>query len=306
MSSYLEKQSNAFRGTLASAATKISNPSTNKPSAISKPSVAASLAPGSPSPSVASDANTPSSKRKREAAPDIPYSQPQLTGYGLDLKTNMAFAVDYLKQKRQPKTIQDIIDHLSLRVSEDHLKELQEGLRRHPRVDFKPDPKASERTWLSGQYSHRPIIPGVKDETSLLAHLQRKSDASGLSVKDLKDGWPDCDPVLTEMEKAHKILVTRTKKDSTAKNVWIDDPSLHHAVEPEFHAMWSHTPIPSLEDMHRKLASVGVKPTSEDPGAIVQQINKPKAQKKRAGNRKGKTTNSHMAHLMNDYSDKRR
>ena len=59
--------------------------------------------------------------------------------------------------------------------------------------------------------------------------------------------------------------------------------------------------------MHRKLTSVGQKPTSEDPRKAKEgQANKPKVQKRRKGNRIGKATNVHMAHLMQDYSGMRR
>lgn len=299
MSSYLEKQSSAFRGTLASAASKLSNPSTVK---------AASLAPPSPSPSAASDSTTPTAKRKRDAAPDVPFSQPQLTGYGAEVKTQMTFAVDYLKKKGEAKSITDIIDHLSLRsYSDEHKKELSDGLRGHPRVEWKPDTSLSEQTWKTGTYAHRPLIPGVRDATSLLAHLQRKTDASGVCVKDLKDGWPDCEDTLTSLERQHKVLVVRTKKDNLPRYVWADDSSLQHKVQPEFQVMWHRVPLPSLDDMHRKLVSVGQKPTSEDPRKTAQGLgNKPKTQKKRAGKRAGKATNVHMAHLMQDYSNLRR
>lgn len=304
MSSYLDKQSSAFKGTLASAAAKLSNPSSNK--AVTK---AASLAPPSPSPSAASDAaTTPTAKRKRDAAPEVPFSQPQLTGYGAEVKTQMTFAVEYLKKKGDPKTITEIIDHLSLRGYDDeHKRELAEGLRGHPRVEWKPDGSLSEQTWKTGKYAHRPIIPDVKDSTSLLAHLQRKTDASGVSVKDLKDGWPDCEDTIARLEQAHKILVVRTKKDNFPRYVWPNDPSLHHSVQSEFQIMWHRVPLPSLDDMHRKLVSVGQKPTSEDPRkTAVNQGNAQKKQKKRAGKRVGKATNVHMAHLMQDYSNLRR
>ncbi|KJZ78487.1 hypothetical protein HIM_01878 [Hirsutella minnesotensis 3608] len=305
MSSYLEKQSSAFRGTLASAATKISNPSSVKASI---PSVkASSLAPPSPSPSAASDSNTPTAKRKRDVAPDVPFSQPQLTGYGSEVKTQMTFAVEYLKKKGDAKTITDIIDHLSLRsFDEEHKKGLVDGLRRHPRIEWRPDASLSEQTWKTGVYLHSPIIPGVKDGTSLLAYLQRKTDASGISVKDLKDGWPDCEETLASLERQHKILVVRTKKDNLPRFVWLDDPSLQNSVQPEFQSMWHRVPLPSLDDMHRKLVSVGQKPTSEDPRKAMQGVAKPKAQKKKAGKKVGKATNVHMAHLMQDYSNLRR
>ncbi|KAG6001303.1 hypothetical protein E4U21_004517 [Claviceps maximensis] len=300
MSSYLERQSSAFRGTLASAAAKLSNPGSLSAGK------ATSLAPPSPSPSAASDSATPTAKRKRDMVPEVPFSQPQLTGYGAEVKTQMAFAVEYLKKKADQKTITDVIDHLSLRgYSEEHKRELAEGLRGHPRIDWRPDASLSEQTWKTGMYTYRPVIVGVKDGTSLLAYLQRKTDASGVSVKDLKDGWPDCEETLASLEKQHKILVVRTKKDNFPRFVWADDSSLHQQVQPEFCAMWHRVPIPSIEDMHRKLVNVGQKPTSEDP-LKIQQANKPKAQKKRASKRGGKATNVHMAHLLQDFSHIRR
>ncbi|KAH8170374.1 TFIIE beta subunit core domain-containing protein [Sarocladium implicatum] len=304
MSSYLEKQSSAFKGTLASAASKLSNPK-QQPTTTTTTS---KLAPPSPSPSAPSEANTPSAKRKRDAAPEVPYSQPGLTSYGGELATNMTFAVDYLKQKREQKSLRDIISHLSLRIPDETKRALSVMLRKHPRVSWKPDPSLpdNEQTWQTGMYSHCPIIQNVNDATSLLGYLQRKTDASGVSVKDLKDGWPDCEPTLAAMEKDHKILVVRTKKDNTARFVWADDPSLHYSVESDFINMWHRVPLPSVDDMHGKLLSVGQKPTSADPRKIAEQAAKPKQQKKRAGKRIGKATNTHMQHLLQDYSNMRR
>ncbi|OAA52600.1 Transcription initiation factor TFIIE, beta subunit [Beauveria brongniartii RCEF 3172] len=300
MSSYLEKQSAAFKGTLASAASKLSNPMSVK---------AAALAPPSPSPSAASDGATPTptAKRKREAHPEV-YSQPQLTGYGVDVKSHMKFAVDFLKARGAPKSMKDIIDHLSVRnTTDEHKQELAEGLRGHPRVEWRPDTSLSEQTWRTGTYSYRAVVPGVTDATSLLAFLQRKTDASSLAVRDLKDGWPDCEDTLARLEAQHKILVTRTNRENFPRHVWLDDASLHHAIQPEFQALWRRVQIPSVDDMHRKLTNASLKPTSEDPRKMAAAAgNKPKAQKKRASKRGGKQTNVHMTHLLQDYSNLRR
>lgn len=315
--SYLEKQNSLFRGSLASAASKISNPSTAKAAAAaaaaatktSSAAASTALAPPSPSPSAASDTNTPSAKRKRDGAPPgETWSQPQLTGYGSEVKTQMTFAVEHLKKKGEPRAVNEILGFLSLtNHPEEHKRELIESLRGHPRVDWKPDASLSEQTWRTGTYEHRPIIPGVKDGTSLLAHLQRKTDASGVSVRDLKDGWPDCEDTLAALEAEHKVLVVRTKKDNFPRFVWPNDASLHHTVEAEFQSMWHRVPIPSLDDMHRKITAAGLKPTSDDPHkANLGQPNKAKQQKKRAGKRIGKATNVHMQHLMQDYSNLRR
>ncbi|KFH46350.1 Transcription initiation factor IIE subunit beta-like protein [Hapsidospora chrysogenum ATCC 11550] len=301
MPSFLERQSNAFKGSLASAASKLSNPSSTKPAASS------TLAPASPSAQSATSETTPTAKRKRDVKTTEVWSQPQLTGYGAEVKTQMAFAVDYLKKKGEPKTSDEIIDHLSLhRFTEEHKRELVEGLRGHPRVEWRPDADLTEQTWKTGRYVYRPIITDVKDKTSLLAHLQRKTDASGVSVKDLKDGWPDCEDALAELERVHKVLVVRTKKDNFPRFVWANDSSLHHDVQPEFKSMWARVQLPSVDDMHRKLVSVGQKPTSEDPRKAVQTGPAKKQQKRRAGKRSGKSTNEHMSHLLLNYSDMRK
>jgi hypothetical protein len=187
----------------------------------------------------------PSGTRLQDVPPGETWTLPQLTGYGSEVKTQMTFAVEHLKKKGEPRAVNDILGFLSLtNHPEEHKRELIESLRGHPRVDWKPDASLSEQTWRTGTYEHRPIIPGVKDGTSLLAHLQRKTDASGVSVRDLKDGWPDCEDTLAALEAEHKVLVVRTKKDNFPRFVWPNDPSLHHTVEAEFQSMWHRVPIP--------------------------------------------------------------
>ena len=301
MSSFLEKQQAAFKSNLASAAAKLGNPSSSAGSTAAT-TKASTLAPPSPSPSAHSDTNhTPTAKRKRDAIPDIPYSQPAITGFGNELKTQMTFAIDYLKTKGGTKTAKDIISHLSLmHHAEEHRSELIIKLRAHPRVEWKSDSKLSEQTWESGTFAYEPVIPGVKDETSLLAMLQKKKDFEGVPVKSLKDGWPDCELTLAEMERTHKILVTRTKKDSTPRHVWQDDVSLHYRIDPEFVTMWSRVRLPSVVDMHSKLTAVGQKPTGDDP-LLIQQVEMKKQPKKKKAKKLTKVTNTHMAGILKNY-----
>jgi transcription initiation factor TFIIE subunit beta len=309
--SFLEKQSSVFKNSLASAASKLSNAktatTTSSTTGAGSISSLAPPAPASPTPSATSDGATPTAKRKRDAVTEV-YSQPALTGFGHDVKTNTTFAIVYLKAKGEGKTAVDVLGHLNmLNSGEDTIRELVDILRRHNKIDWRPDPNLTEQTPMSGTYSYRPLVPGVRDGESLLAYLQRKTDASGVLVKELKDGWPDCEDTIARLERQHRVVVSRTQKDGLMRGVWLNDPSLHHNVQPEFVAMWHRVPLPSLDDMHRKLVSVGQKPTSDDPlKAKEGGPAKPKAQKKRAGKRAGKATNVHMAHLMQDYSSLRR
>lgn len=212
-----------------------------------------------------------------------------------------------------------VLGHLSLdREPESFRRQVVERMRHHPRITWRPDPTAKtskpsvvggngdDDDWQTGTYEHLPIIPNVKDRTSLLQHLQRRTDAQGVSVKDLKDGWPDCEAALTALEREHRILVVRTKKDNHPRMVWLDDPSLCHAVEPEFQALWHRVEVPAVDDIVRKLAAAGQKPTSEDPRLRDIAAPKEKKQKKRAQRRTGKSTNTHMEHLLKDYSHMKR
>lgn len=307
MPSYLDKMASNFQSTLTSAAGKISNPSTHKAASTSggtpKPST---LTPGSPALSQLSDGGTPRGAKRKRDVPDIPYSQPQLTGYGAEVKTQMAFAVEYLKKKGTEKSLLDIVGHLSLlSQSSEHKKQLAEGLRRHPRVEWKPDATLKEQNWQTGKYKHRPLIPGVTDGVSLQAYLQKKTDSSSTAVRDLKDGWFDCEDTLAELEGQHQLLVVRTKKDNVPRYVWADDPSLFHKVDQEFQNMWTRVQLPSVDDMHRKLTSIGQKPTNDDPRKAKEAAKQKQQQKKRTKKRIGKVTNVHMQHLMQDFSGRR-
>jgi len=304
MSSYLESQRAAFKGALNSAASKIQT---------KKPTIPVPRPPASPSPSIGSTTSrnepattsTPPGKRKRT---DIVYSQPENTSFGDQIGTQMHFALTYLREKNGPKSLDDILGHLSLMKHGEQYKEtFAEMIRRHPRVEFIPQPDVTEQKWNMGKYTYRPIIPGVKDKTSLLKFLQNRKDASGVAVKDLKDGWPDCEPALAELEKLHKVLVIRTKKENNPKHVYLDDPSLSSEIDSEFKNMWLRVPIPKPEELPRKLQAVGQKPTSDDPtagGKIV--AAKPKPQKKRTTKRVGKVTNTHMEGVLKDFSHLKR
>lgn len=305
MSSYLQKQQEAFRGNVISASSKISNKRTlgaNDAQPTSAPS---------PSPSNASTTskNEPIRDKKRKAEPpatNIVYSQPADTGYGTDMLTQVQYIIKYLKDKGEAKTFKDILGYLGLpafSLTEPKKRILAGILRQHPRIKWKPDPTNNNHDWDGGLFEHRPTI-NVRNSTELLAYLQKKVDAQGVSVKDLKDGWDKAEEGITQLEREHKVLVTRTKKDNHARMVWADDPSLYHPIDLEFANMWKGMELPSPDDVVTRLIAQGQKPASDDPAKRVKQAPKPKEKKKRAGRAGGKTTNTHMQHLLKDYPEK--
>jgi transcription initiation factor TFIIE subunit beta len=275
------------------------------------------LQPPSPSPSNASNAShggTPSKRLKREegrkrmrdqATPTPAAIAASQTSHGDELLTKLSYAVDFLKAKGAPKTLQEILDHLTLQhASEKQQRQFASLMKKnHPAINFVPAAKSNDQGgWRLGSYEFRAKIPGVKSKTTLLEYLQRKTDASKLDVKLLKDGWPDCDKDIDELEAAHKILVVRTKKDGHAKYIWSDQPSLFHPVDPEFRVMWQRVKLPDLDDIVRKLTAVGQKPASEDPRLKAKITEKAAKPKRKVNRSKKRQTNEHMNGILKDYS----
>ncbi|EJT80875.1 hypothetical protein GGTG_00868 [Gaeumannomyces tritici R3-111a-1] len=279
--------------------------------------------PPSPSPSVASTtsaapggggggggtATTPTKKQKRDSAAPI-FSQPANTGFGTDVGTNIIYIVEYLKKEGgAPRTLDDLLAHVGLtRVDERKMREVRDRLLTHTKVKYNPEtepPAGADpaESWRRGTYEHCPTLPGVKDEHALLAHLRSLRQAQGLAVKDIKDGWADCEKAIDRMEAEHKLLVVRAKKGGLARSVWIDDPALNHDVDDEFKILFHRVEMPAAEDMVRKLTQVGQKPTSEDPRLKIQAVEK--KQKKKSARRSGaQRTNTHMAHLLEKFNQK--
>jgi transcription initiation factor TFIIE subunit beta len=308
--SYLEKQQSLFKASLSSASSKLAN----KKAAASASTTKAS--PPSPATSIGSttsrnDAGTPSTaatgtKRKRQ---DIVYSQPETTGSGTEIGTNVVYALHYLQGRQlETKTVQAILGHLSLLTRDDVFKEqFVENLRLNPQVEFHPAEGVTEQKWHSGHYQYRPKIPGVRDKASLLKFLQMRRESNGVEVKHLKDGWSECEAPLGELEGQHKILLIRTKKEGVPKHVYPDDPALTHGVEDEFKKMWMRVAVPKVDELPRKLVAVGQKPASADPtaGGAKAPVKK-KEQKRRAARKMGKVTNAHMQDILKDFSGARR
>lgn len=292
MSNYLEKEAAKFKARLQKVAPNISNKRTFADSTATP--VPPSQVKSTPSPSKADK------KPQRDAQPTV-FSQPRDSGYGTDSFTQVTYIIDYLKKKGEPKTFKDILDYMSLHnLDEQKQKNLAAILRKHGRIEWIPDVKKKVQAWDAGTFRHKPLI-AVRTKDELLAYLQKKADFQGVQVKELKDGWPDCEDAITELEQAHNLLVTRTKKDGHARMVWADDPTLYHPVEQEFQTMWHRTELAPPDDLVRKLMDAGQKPASEDPSKRVKAAPKEKSKKKRPPRKGGRTTNTHMEHLLRDF-----
>lgn len=228
------------------------------------------------------------------------YSQPQQTGMGHHLLTQIHYAVEYLKEKDRALSFTDITGYLSLQnVSEQDRRAIQQTLQSHRSVDY-------DRHGLDGQGSFR-FRPkhNVRSAEELRRYLQQRTTAQGIPVRELKDGWSGAIEAISMLENKGEVLVTRNKKDNQPKMVWLNDPSLSLAVDDEFQTMWHEVRLPANPDELRgKLEQAGLKPTSAPKDGSM--LKGQKREKKRAVRRTGKLTNTHMAGILKDYSHKRK
>jgi transcription initiation factor TFIIE subunit beta len=253
---------------------------------------------------VPSSAPTPSSssevKKKRHDA-DIVYSQPANTGTGQDIRTQVLFAVEHIKNKNIPLKFGDIVSYLSLQhLAHDqaYIRALHHILRTHERVEYDPSGANGEGTFV-----FRPPH-NVRNAEQLLQKLQSQSTATGMLVKELKEGWPNVEDEINELEKQGKLLVTRNKKDDHPKMIWANDPSLIEHFDDEFKQIWYKIRVPDATAVKEELERAGITPTNKNKvvgprvAAPTKKVKKPR--------RSGKTTNTHMMGILRDYSHLKR
>lgn len=146
-------------------------------------------------------------------------------------------------------------------------------------------------------------IYDVHSAEELLSLLRSQATFKGISCKELKDGWLQCFDTIDELEAKNRILVLRTKKDNSPRFVWYNNAGPLRQIDEEFVKMWEDCKLPQRSELPRKLQDLGLKPASVDPATIKNEQSTRREVKKRK-QRKGKVTNTHMAGILRDYSDR--
>ncbi len=284
--SYLKDQISSFQASTANASSKVANKRV-------------AVAPTDSAPSIVSSQPSVQLDNKRKRIETTAYSQPADTGTGKNLYTQMVYAVDYIKDKGRPQTLTDIISYLNIHNEPEQYKDnVKRALRKHAKVQYHPKNDGGE-----GTYTYRSIY-NIRTGDKLLAFLQNQKTAQGLEVKKLMDGWPDVDNTIDELEPLGKLLVTRNKKDDHPKWVWLNDPSLDFSVDEEFQLIWHKIKLPEAGALADELEKAGLQPANKSRGVKVEPVKQAKKTKKpRKG---GKTTNTHMAGVLRDFSHLKR
>lgn len=289
--SYLQQQISNFNASVVSSAGKL--PQQKRVAATSKPE--------SSTPS--SKPSTPGSvvEQTRRHDANIVYSQPVDTGTGKDIMTNVLYAIQKLKEKNAPLSFDDIVGYLSLqerRHDEGYVRALRRILQNHDKINFDPDGDNGK-----GTYSFKPPH-NIRSKDQLLQKLQAQTLMTGITVKDLKEGWPDVEQAIDELEREGRLLVTRNKKDGHSRMVWANDPSLVHHFDDEFRQIWEKTKIPDQQRVIEELEKAGMTPANKNK--VVKPRVKVEQKKTKKPRRTGKTTNTHMAGILRDYSHLKR
>ncbi|KAL6717490.1 hypothetical protein ACLMJK_005405 [Lecanora helva] len=280
--SQLQNQINNFKSSVIAASNKVAN----KRSALNG---------ADPSPSPTPNQSTSQNDLKRKRPETTAFSQPANTGTGKDIKTQIYYAIENMKEKGRPQTLTDIISYLNIHnESEKHKANIAHVLKNHAKVIYDPKNDGGE-----GTFSYRPIH-NIRTADGLLGFLQSQKDAKGLDLKTLKDGWSKAEDEIGRLEKQDKLLVTRNKKDNHVKMVWLNDPTLNFPVDDEDLSLWHKIKLPEPEQLANELERAGLHPANKNRGIKVKTVEQVKKTKKpRKG---GKTTNTHMAGVLRDYS----
>lgn len=293
--SSLSSSFNTFRNEYSDAASRAAQRKrTDAPASAATP---AAPAPTPRASTPAGSAPTTDLKRKRpDVADNATYSQPADKGSGSQVLTQVVYAQDYLKLKDRPVGFNDIWNYLSIPADhQQHRAVLRRALMLNPKIDY--DPKGLDG---HGSFRFRPKH-AVRSAEELKGYLQRQPTAQGISVKDLKEGWPTAITEIEAMERKGELLVTRNKKDNTPKMVWPNDPSLAQHIDQDFQDFWHKVKLPANpSDMRAELEKAGLTPTSQVKETV--KVLGAREKKKRISRKVGRSTNTHMTGILKDYT----
>ncbi|KAK3707946.1 hypothetical protein LTR37_011798 [Vermiconidia calcicola] len=247
-----------------------------------------------------------------QPAPAAPTNTLHSGGAGGELMTQVWNSVNYLKEKSpQSITFDYLISYLSLPVdAQKNIPLIKRILSTHDRVTYL---SRSESGTGKESFQYRPFYPITNaEELKEYMGIAAQRTATGIPVKDLKDGWPDCAASLDRLEREGFILVTRQKKDNAPKTVYPDSPSYHilnpisqlpQKADTDFVDIWAKTKLPGSEiELRNALEAARLTPTSQVKE--VQRGMQKKKERRKVNRKGGKTTNNHMLGILKDYTRK--
>ncbi|KAK7441725.1 hypothetical protein VKT23_016388 [Stygiomarasmius scandens] len=232
-----------------------------------------------------------SSSKKKRPKTNIVYSQPADTGTGVNVNTQLVYAVNHLKSTHNPMRLQDLAILTSTPLDTDSV--LLEKFRAHDRVVW--DPKTD-------LYSYKHEF-NFRNKAALLTEIERHTrKGGGIPVRALKESWKEAPSAIEELEKEGAVLVTRTQKDGQLKMVFWneikpDEESGGMPVEKEFRDLWHELKVPNDVDLLKQLTSEGLQATTSAAGPAA----KAPATKGKKGSKRGGAPRSRPVRITNTH-----
>ncbi|KAG7485806.1 transcription initiation factor IIE subunit beta [Solea senegalensis] len=209
----------------------------------------------------------------------------------------LAKIVNYMKTRHQNGdthflTIDEILDETKL--LDISLKQKQwlinEALVSNPKIDVR-----------DGTYGFKPKY-NLKDKKALLRLLDKHDQLGmgGVLLDDVEEGLPNSAKAIKALGD-QIIFVTRPDKK---KILFYNDKHCQFVVDEEFQKLWRSVPVDSMDEekIEEYLKKQGITSMQEMGPKKVLPVQK---RKKKSGQRKNhfKTHNSHLAGVLEDYSD---
>ncbi|BFZ56576.1 transcription factor TFIIE beta subunit, TFIIEB, Tfa2 [Savitreella phatthalungensis] len=231
----------------------------------------------------------PARKKLRPAQIVAMQQAAEAGGTGQHMLSQMQYSIEYLKKSLPGgKTTSELSSYLSKPIT----PALAHVLRHNERVSYES---------ATDTYYFQPVYK-VRNKEQLLAVLGAQIVSSGLSVKDLKEGWPSCVDELEEMEKQGEVLLIRQRKDDKPKTVWDSGAGkFHTSVDKEFQQSYERIQVPPPLQVTRELEALGLKATGSDGlGLGMKKMDAGQQKKQKRMRQRGhKVTNTHMQALKN-------
>lgn len=215
------------------------------------------------------------------------------TTSGQDARTLVIYSIDRLKEKAPNWIPEDELIAYVLpagKRDDNQIALFKQFLALNEKVDH--DSKTRS-------YRFRPTH-NIFTADDLLGYLQKQTTASGLNVRELKDGWPDVEATIDKLEEQSKLLVTRHRKDNHPRMVWLNDPTLNAPLDEEYKRIWEGIPVLEHKDMIKILQEDGFQPA----GNVAEPRKVAPVKKVKAKRKSTKVTNVHLKGFLRDYSKK--
>lgn len=211
-----------------------------------------------------------------------------LTKISLRSRTMALQATDRLKELYpQAVSVADLLSYL-MNVAEQSDGRLVDFF-------FKTFKRNGTVNWNEKENTYRYKPPyDVSSPEELLKYFQEQEIAKGIPITELQLGWKDCIPAIDQLDREHKLIVLRNKKDQSPRMIWANDPTLYAPLDDEYVKKWFSVSLPGEDEIRTKLQAMSSKAAGEAP-RVFQEGGKAKAKKKvRRGH---KITNTHMQFL---------